>query len=73
MSFFGKGQNADPKSANYLRGPGPWTTIVDRKELSLGYERGAGTLWAGFHLQVFPVPCNSYLTIKLMKHDDRKN
>jgi hypothetical protein len=25
----GKRQNADPRSADYLRGPGPWTTLVD--------------------------------------------
>jgi hypothetical protein len=25
----GKRQNADPRSVDYLRGPGPWTTLVD--------------------------------------------
>ena len=29
----GKRQNADPRSVNYLRGPGPWTTFVDHGPL----------------------------------------
>jgi hypothetical protein len=29
----GKRQNADPRSVDYLRGPGPWTTFVDHGPL----------------------------------------
>jgi hypothetical protein len=29
----GKRQNADPRSADYLCGPGPWTTLVDHGSL----------------------------------------
>jgi hypothetical protein len=28
-NFKGKRQNADPRSVDYLCGPGPWTTLVD--------------------------------------------
>ena len=56
-----------------VHGLQPCTTIMDHKERSPGYERGAGTLWAGFHLQVFSVPCNSYLTVELMKHDNDRH
>ena len=31
--FTGKRQNADPRSMDYLRGPGPWTTLVDHGPL----------------------------------------
>jgi hypothetical protein len=30
---YGKRQNADPRSVDYLRGPGPWTTFVDHGPL----------------------------------------
>ena len=29
LNKHGKRQNADPRSADYLCGPGPWTTLVD--------------------------------------------
>jgi hypothetical protein len=29
----GKRQNADPRSVDYLRGPGPWTTFVNHGPL----------------------------------------
>jgi hypothetical protein len=29
----GKRQNADPRSMDYLRGPGPWTTLMDHGPL----------------------------------------
>ena len=29
INYTGKRQNADPRSVDYLRGPGPWTTLVD--------------------------------------------
>ena len=87
----GKRQNADPKSADYLRGPGPWTTIVDHsrgplswttrnfpRAMNVGQEHyGLDFIYRFFYTytprNAFSVPCNSYLTIELLKHDGRNS
>ena len=35
--LMGKRQNADPRSVDYLRGPGPWTTLVDHSRGPLAW------------------------------------